>query len=120
MPVRFRSSPHVFDVAASPGRGTQRKLMPTVGNGQREEPSARPAMMVPETIGQTSTKDVAMDREQLVADFQEKLDDNRRQIDERRKKLIAETGHSMPANRRRYLRKLAIERLRAQMTSKKE
>lgn len=59
-----------------------------------------------------------MANEELLEQFERTLEDNHQRIVERRQALIEKTGRSMPVNRTKYLRKLAVERLRAGLHEK--
>lgn len=56
-----------------------------------------------------------MIKDELIADFERALEANHREIREKREKMISDTGRALSPNRRKYLRKLAIERLRKEV-----
>lgn len=57
------------------------------------------------------------EQDKLAKDFEESLENNRRQIEERRESIRRATGRSMPKNRAKWLRDLALKRARERLAS---
>lgn len=56
-------------------------------------------------------------QEQLVKEFETKLENNHLRIQEQRELIRKETGSSMPKNRARWLRNLTIKQARKRLAS---